>query len=471
MRGGIEWFLETLPAHGAHQALAHDRGVETYTTFVERIGRWRAWLIGQGIEEGRVVALSGDFGPDSCAALLAMLDLNLIVVPLGNRDAPEVPELLQLASVSVAIECRQGFPPGVLRRESSAPNALIEKLRQTGHPGLILFSSGSSGTPKGVVHDGTALLERYRKPGAAFCTLTFLLFDHIGGLNTLLYTLRNGGTVVTVESRTPEAICRALQTHHVELLPVTPSFLNLLLLDDSWRQFDLSSIRLISYGTEVMPEQTLRRAIEAFPHAEFRQTYGLSEVGICASRSKERGSLWMSLGGHGFQYQVRDGILWIKSQSSMLGYLNAPSPFDAEGWLNTGDQVEQDGVYLRILGRKSDLINVGGQKVYPAEVESVLLRVPGVLEAAVRGEPNPLLGQVVVASIRLKEGMDPETIRHEARRTCAAALSSYKRPVKISIVNHPLHTDRFKTIRRAEMNRLGSEKKGVSGFVGGSGMD
>lgn len=445
---GIGWFLETLSAHGANRALAHDRFVESYDAFRERIARWRSWLREQSLDAGSVVALSGDFGPDSCAAFLAMLDLDLVVVLLGNKDAPEVPELLQLASVSATVECRRGFPPAIIRLEPPPPHELIGKLRLAGSPGIILFSSGSSGKPKGIVHDGTALLERYRKQGASLCTLTFLLFDHIGGLNTLFYTLRNGGTVVTVDSRTPEAVCRALEAYRVELLPVTPSFLNLLLLDESWRRHDLSSIRLVTYGTEVMPDHTLKRAVEAFPQAEFRQTYGLSEVGICTSRSKERGSLWMTLGGHGFQYQVRDGILWIKSQSSMLGYLNAPSPFDDEGWLNTGDQVEQDGEYLRILGRKSDLINVGGQKVYPAEVESVLLRVPGILEAAVMGEAHPLMGRVVVASIRPQEGVDPEAVRREARKTCAESLSSYKRPVKIRIVDHPLHTDRFKTIRR-----------------------
>ena len=449
MKSGIGWFLESLSAHGPHRALCNERGEETYAAFCERVARWRNWLTGQGLAPGTVTALSGDFGPDSCAALLAMLDLDLIVVPLGGKEAPEASELLRLASASVAIDCRKGFPSGVLRLEPSPPHALIETLRQNGHPGVILFSSGSSGKPKGIVHDAAALLERYRKPGAAFCTLTFLLFDHIGGLNTLFYTLRAGGTVVTVESRAPEAICRALQTHRVELLPVTPSFLNLLLLDESWQRHDLESIRLVTYGTEVMPEHTLQRAVEAFPRAEFRQTYGLSEVGICASRSKERGSLWMTLGGHGFQYQVRDGILWIKSQSSMLGYLNAPSPFDSEGWLNTGDEVEQEGEYLRILGRKSDLINVGGQKVYPAEVESVLLRVPGVREAAVMGEPHLLLGWVVVASLLPQSGVDFEAVRREARKVCAASLSSFKRPVKLHIVNHSLHNERFKTIRRA----------------------
>ena len=96
------------------------------------------------------------------------------------------------------------------------------------------------------------------------------------------------------------------------------------------------------------------------------------------SQSRDDGSLWVRLVGEGFDLQVRAGRLWIKAQSSMLGYLNAPSPFDEDGWYNTHDVVEVDGPYVRILGRTTELINVGGQKVYPSEVESALLELHNV---------------------------------------------------------------------------------------------
>src|SRR6185369_16038370 len=94
--------------------------------------------------------------------------------------------------------------------------------------------------------------------------------------------------------------------------------------------------------------------------------------------------------------------LWIRSSWAMLGYLNAPSPFDDEGWFNTGDLVETDGEYVRILGRKSDIINVGGQKVYPAEVESVVLEMDNIVDAIVTGRPSPVTGHVVVAKVLLR---------------------------------------------------------------------
>ena len=94
----------------------------------------------------------------------------------------------------------------------------------------------------------------------------------------------------------------------------------------------------------------------------------------------------------GFETRIVDSILQIKADSAMFGYLNAPSPFTDDGYFITGDAVEQDGEYLKILGRKSELINVGGEKVYPQEVENVMLRFPGVQEVLVFGEKNLILG-------------------------------------------------------------------------------
>src|SRR5262245_18877496 len=108
-----------------------------------------------------------------------------------------------------------------------------------------------------------------------------------------------------------------------------------------------------------MPPSTLAAVREALPWARLKQTYGLSEVGILPTQSRDSGSVWLKL-GKGFEHKIVDGVLWIKSASAMLGYLNAPSPFDADGWFNTKDLVETDGEYMRILGRKSELINVGG---------------------------------------------------------------------------------------------------------------
>lgn len=98
------------------------------------------------------------------------------------------------------------------------------------------------------------------------------------------------------------------------------TFLNLLLLTDYYKQYDLSSLKIISYGTEVMPEITLKKLRAAFPNAQLKQTYGLSELGILGTKSKETDSLWMKVGGEGFETKVIENILYIRSASAMLGY-------------------------------------------------------------------------------------------------------------------------------------------------------
>ena len=116
--------------------------------------------------------------------------------------------------------------------------------------------------------------------------------------------------------------------------------------------------------------------------------------------------------------KVVDNRLWIKAESTMLGYLNAASAFDDEGYFDTGDVVEVDGEWLRILGRASEVINVGGSKVFPAEVESVLLTLDNVEDAVVYAEPNPLTGQTVAATIKLQHEESAPQFKLRMRRFC-----------------------------------------------------
>jgi acyl-CoA synthetase (AMP-forming)/AMP-acid ligase II len=231
------------------------------------------------------------------------------------------------------------------------------------------------------------------------------------------------------------------------LLPTSPTFINLLLLSEAYKRYDLSSLQMVTYGTEVMPESTLNRFHELFPNVKLLQTYGLSEVGILRSKSKSSDSLWVKVGGEGFETRVRDGMLEIKAQSAMLGYLNALSPFTEDGWFMTGDAVEQEGEFIRILGRKSEIINVGGEKVYPAEVESVLQRMEGVEDVAVSGEKNPITGNIVKARVKLRNPESPQEFRKRMHSFCAGKLARFKIPQKVVLVDTDFRGERFKKMR------------------------
>jgi acyl-CoA synthetase (AMP-forming)/AMP-acid ligase II len=165
--------------------------------------------------------------------------------------------------------------------------------------------------------------------------------------------------------------------------------------------------------------------------------------------------VWLELGDDGFEHKIVDGVLWIRSPSAMLGYLNAPSPFEADGWFNTQDLVESDGEYIRILGRKSELINVGGEKVHPTEIENVLLELYNVKDVTVRGLPNPITGEVVAAEITPLVPEDPNALKQRVHQFCRARLEPYKMPAVIDVVMEDHHGERFKKSRKRRSVRRG----------------
>jgi acyl-CoA synthetase (AMP-forming)/AMP-acid ligase II len=112
-------------------------------------------------------------------------------------------------------------------------------------------------------------------------------------------------------------------------------------------------------------------------------------------KSEARDSLYMKVGGEGVETIVVDSVLQIRSSSRMLGYLNAPSPFDAEDWYDTKDVVEVKDDYYKVTGRISDVINVGGLKFMASEVERVVLEFPNVSLVKASPKPNPITGQHV----------------------------------------------------------------------------
>src|SRR5260221_4097020 len=196
-----------------------------------------------------------------------------------------------------------------------------------------------------------------------------------------------------------------------------------------------------------MPASALARLAAAFPKVELVQNYGLSEVGIMRTKSESSGSLWMKLGGDGYETRVRDGLLEIKARTAMVGYLNEESLFTEDGWLKTGDRVEVKGEYLRVLGRESDIIIVGGEKVYPAEVEDLIAEMPDVLDVVVSAEANAITGQIVKAQVRLSTIESRADFRGRMTAFLADKLADYKIPQRVILTDEPLHNARFKKTR------------------------
>lgn len=444
----IDFLREKFATARDADALVWRDQVYPYSHILEEIDNWVSILDKDEIASGSVVSVEADFSPRAIALLLALIERNCIIVPLSSSVESQKPEFRQIAQVEVLISVGEDDSPTISRSGVTVDHPVLLELKRISHPGLILFSSGSTGKSKAAVHDFVPMLEKYHVPRHSLRTITFLLFDHIGGVNTLLYNLSNAGCVVTVRDRRPETVCASIEKYGVELLPTSPTFLSLILVSGAYETYDLGSLKTVTYGTEVMPESTLERFHEILPDVKLLQTYGLSEVGILRSKSKSSDSLWVKVGGEGFETRVVDGMLEIKAKSAMLGYLNAPSPFTKDGWFKTGDAVEVDGEYIRILGRKSEIINVGGEKVYPAEVESMLQTMDGVDEVVVSGQSHPLTGNIVVARVRLGTAETLIEFRKRMREFCASKLARFKIPQKVILVDQSLHGERFKKMRK-----------------------
>ena len=385
------------------------------------------------IKAGDVVALIGDFDGPTIATMLELLDRGVILMPLteGTRADHEYFFESGRAEWVIRDDVVQRLAP---RRED---HPLVEEVRHRGHPGIVFFSSGTTGRPKAILHDFNNFLERYSIQRPPLRALNFLLFDHAGGINTMLHTLFNRGVVIVPAERTPEILAADMVRHRVELLPATPTFLRMMLLSGVFDNVSLPDLRVITYGTERMDQGTLDRLCDKLPNVDFRQTYGLSELGVFQVRSRARDSLWMQIGGKGIETKVVDGVLHIRSENRMVGYLNAPSPF-VDGWYDTGDIVERDGDYIMVVGRAREILNVGGLKILPGEVERVALLHPDVLRAKVIGVPNPITGQHIEVTVEPREGasLDRRTMMTHFRSHLQKQLSPHKVTIGRVEVSH-----------------------------------
>jgi acyl-coenzyme A synthetase/AMP-(fatty) acid ligase len=422
-----------------------DRAV-SYKDLLAKIEEFKYFLKAHNLSR-TVLAIDSNNSPEAIALLLASIENSNISIPFSSTFEDKKDDYFKLAGVKQAIKFDDNRPT-IVNYSYSIDSVHYSYLFENKRPGLVLFSSGTSGKSKGIVHNLSALLDKYQRVGKDYITLSFMNYDHIGGFDTILYSLSNQSTLVFQNDRSPKSVCDTIEKHKIEVLPVTPTFLNLLLLSETYKDYNLSSLKYITYGAEPMPEYLLKKCNNIFPNVKFLQKFGTSETGTLQSKSKANDSLWFKIGGDGFDIRIVEGILQIKAKSAMLGYLNAPHPFTEDGWYITGDKVETDGEYIRILGRDSEIINVGGEKVFPAEVENVILELDEVKDVLIYGENSPIMGNIVVADVVLTDGdIKKSEAKKLIKKHCFGKLEQFKIPVKINISSQAQYTDRFKKIR------------------------
>jgi long-chain acyl-CoA synthetase len=444
----IDYFLNIFKENKFKNAVFWNDSYYNYDYLIKEYENCKSWINENSITSGNVVAVEGDFSPKAIAFLLALIDTKCIIIPLTKSVENKIDEFCKVSQAEVIINIDKNDNLKKTNLNVKPDNKLYHQLIKDNNPGLVLFSSGSTGKSKASVHDFNSLLNKYKVRRKTLNTITFLLYDHIGGINTLFYILSNGGLIVTIQERNPNHVLKIIEKCKVELLPTSPTFINLILISEAYKKYNISSLKLVTYGTEPMPEITLKKFNSIFPNVKVIQTYGLSEVGILSSKSKSSDSLWVKIGGSGFKTRIINNMLEIKAESAMLGYLNAESPYTDDGWFKTGDLVETKGDYIKILGRKSEIINVGGEKVYPQEVENVILELNNVADVTVFSEKSAILGNYVCAKVAvISNSSDIELEIKKIKSHCLKKLERFKVPIKIKIIKEVKFSKRFKKQR------------------------
>jgi acyl-coenzyme A synthetase/AMP-(fatty) acid ligase len=308
-----------------------------------------------------------------------------------------------------------------------------------------MMTSGTTGRPKVAVHDLASLLHRVR--GGARLPANregrwLLTYQPTGfaGVQVQLTAVLSRGVIVDPEVRTPAGFHRAALEGGVTQISATPTF---------WRAFLMVAtpgampLKQITLGGEAVDQATLDRLKAAFPSTRITHIYASTEAGVVFAVHDGREGFpaaWLEASSaeatRGAELRIRDGFLQIRTPNAMRGYVTETAqPILEDGWLATADRCEIRGERVLMLGRQDSTINVGGSKVYPLAVETVLLADPGVAEARVYGAANPVTGQLVAADVVLAKGQEPDAAKARILAMCRARLAAYQVPRLLKFVD------------------------------------
>lgn len=444
----MSFILDKFKSFNSKNAIVFEDRIYTYEEFIKQIKDYKNILDKHNISS-KVVVILGDYSFYNLALFFALYENKNIIVPITSNIKKVQDDFIEESFCQTIIKTDE---KNLLIQDlkTTFSHNMIDNLREKNSSGLILFSSGSTGKPKAMVHNLDTLIDSFKdKKEKSMNMLVFLMFDHIGGLNTVFNALCMGACLIIPKIKDAKTICELIEKYKIMVLPSSPTFLNLILISEEYKNYDLSSLRMITYGTETMPQSLLLKLKEVFPKVKFLQTFGTSETGISTTSSKSSNSLFMKLEDINGEYKIVENELWLRSKTQVLGYLNASmDSFTSDGWFKTGDLVEVDGEYIKIIGRAKEVINVGGQKVLPAEVESIILEMEEISDCMVYAEQNAITGQTVVCDVVLNKNI--ENIKKRVRVFCKDRLDAYKIPTKVNVVDKTNFSDRFKKIRRKD---------------------
>jgi acyl-CoA synthetase (AMP-forming)/AMP-acid ligase II len=437
---GLGWIVAALGAQSAGASI-----VPINTRFK---GEEAAYILSAS-KTVMLVTTVGFLGTDTIgmldAAEVPLPHLRRVVLMEGSENATEAPK-------GADVEHWRAF---TARAENVTTAAALERrqgVRPT-HPSDILFTSGTTGRPKGVVMTHGQTVRQFRE-WCEFAGLQpedrYLIvnpFFHMFGYKAgWLASLLQGAAIVPVPVFDVPAVLSLVETERITVLPGAPTIYRSILDYPERNAFDLHTLRVAITGAADIPVALIEEMRAELPFHSILTGYGLTEAGTCTgTRPDDDAETIATTAGRampGLEVIIADtegqevergtaGELLVRGYSVMQGYLDDPeataSAIDERGFLHTGDLATMDERgYVRIVGRLKDMLIVGGFNVYPAEVENALLAHDAIAQVAIIGVPDERMGEVAMAYVVPAPGrsVDPGEIIGWARRR----LANYKVP-------------------------------------------
>lgn len=456
----VDWLAHRASVMPDALALIDDDGEHTFATLDRRVDQVAGALAAAGVRRGGRIAMLSWNAPEVVELVHAAARLGATLVPLNARLGPaELAFQLRDADISLfvtdpaledtaraaAAEAGLAAPAGLpLAPSPGTPWERVET-HASGDPALIMYTSGTTGAPKGVVLTYGNLFAS--AAGSAFNLgtlpgdrwLACMPLFHVGGLSIIIRSVIYGTCIVLHRQFDERLVSEALRTRQVTHVSVVAAMLQRLLEVDP--DPCAPHVRVVMVGGGPVPPALLERAAAlGYP---VLQTYGMTETASQVATLSPADAI-TRLGSAGKPLVTtrlrvdappgEAGEILVAGPVVTPGYFRRPEASAAairDGWLHTGDvgRLDDDG-YLYVLDRRDDLIVSGGENVYPAEVEAALRRHPAVLDAAVVGLPHPVWGQAVAAAVVCEESLAPEDLRQWLR----GRLAAFKVPVRVERV-------------------------------------
>ena len=462
------------------EALVYEDTRLSYLAFDAQVSRLAVGMQQAGIKAGQRVAIFLGNCCEFVVSVFAVLRLGAICVPIGIRQSGH--ELLymlnqcgasalvydlalrdRLPEIGTAPELKHLWCVGeqsYLALANFDAGELRDSVIDEQSAAFIMYTSGTTGQPKGAVlsHLGFFHTAKNYELTLGYNQHTRMVLavpgSHISGLLAVLMVMvQVGGCTVLMREFKALALLRLIESEHITATLLVPAMYNLCLLEPRFSEFDLRSWTLGHFGGAPMPSMAIEGLARYVPSLHLHNGYGATETTSAVTLSSAKDTLAYpdSVGRvlPGVDIQVLDeqgcevlpgnsGELFVRSPGNAIGYWNDPLATRREfvgGYWRSGDigSLGADG-FLRLLDRRKDMINRGGYKVYSSEVENVLLRLEGVIEAAVVPVPCPVLGERSHAFIYAQAGLSLA----ELRQFAALYLADYKLPDFLSVQDSPL---------------------------------